>query len=143
MQARRAAGLSQLQLAVAMGDRYDRSMIGHVEHNRSNLLLEGAAKAARTLRVSLDYLAGLVDNPAPVDALLLELDAYRESRGDGLSPLDVGRLLLSLRAADGALERANRKMDYAEKADFVLMIYLLDESGLVDVGVAQQLLAER
>ncbi len=64
---RRRAGLTQTQLAVALGDRYTGSMISMVEHNHSGLLLDGATKAAEVLNVSLDYLTGLTDDPAPVD----------------------------------------------------------------------------
>ena len=67
--ARKQAGLSQFRLAMELGDRYDRTMIGHVEHNRSALLLDGAAKAARTLGVSLDYLAGLTDHSTPAQPI--------------------------------------------------------------------------
>ena len=63
--ARKRAKMTQLELAAAMGERYDRSMIGHVEHDRSALLLEGAVRAAEVLGVSLDYLAGLTKNPKP------------------------------------------------------------------------------
>ena len=66
--ARKQAGLTQVELAVELGDRYDRSMISIVEHGRSALLLDGAAKAARTLGVSLDYLVGLTDDPTPAAA---------------------------------------------------------------------------
>ena len=128
--------MSQLQLAAAMGDRYDRSMIGHAEHNRSALLLDGAVSAARALRVSLDYLAGLVDDPTPADVLVSELAAYRETGGEHPPPLSVGRLLLALKAAEGALKRASRPMDPAEKADFVVMIYMLDASGAVSAEAA-------
>ena len=48
-----------------LGERYDRTMIGHVEHDRSAMLLDGAVRAARILDVSLDYLAGLTDDPTP------------------------------------------------------------------------------
>ena len=40
-------------------------MIGHVEHNRSALRYDGLVKAAKTLNVSIDYLAGLTDDPKP------------------------------------------------------------------------------
>ena len=63
--ARKRAGLSQVELAVALGDRYDNTMISHVEHGRSSLLLDGAVRAAKELGVSLDYLTGLTDDPTP------------------------------------------------------------------------------
>lgn len=61
--------MSQFQLAVELGKRYDRAMIGHVEHNRSALLFDGATRAAQTLGVSIDYLAGLTDDPTPAAGL--------------------------------------------------------------------------
>ena len=64
-QARKRAGLSQFQLALEMGERYDRSMIGHAEHNRTGLLADGLVKAAQVLAVSTDYLLGLTDDPTP------------------------------------------------------------------------------
>ena len=63
--ARKAAGLTQSQLAVSLGKRYDRTMIGHVEHGRSALRLDGATRAAQLLNVSLDWLTGLSDERAP------------------------------------------------------------------------------
>ena len=62
---RKRAGLAQVELAAALGDRYDRRMISHVERGRRNLRLEGAVNAARELGVSLDYLVGLTDDPTP------------------------------------------------------------------------------
>ena len=62
---RKRAGLTQVELAVALGDRYDRAMISMVETKRSGLLLDGATKAAQALNVSLDYLVGLTDDPTP------------------------------------------------------------------------------
>ena len=43
---RRSAGLTQIELAVAMGDRYDNTMISHVETGRSGLVGDGLARAA-------------------------------------------------------------------------------------------------
>ena len=71
--ARRQAGMTQTQLAVALGDRYNGSMISIVEHGRSALLFDGATKAARELNISLDYLAGLTDHPEPAARLASEL----------------------------------------------------------------------
>ncbi len=67
--ARKQAGLMQVELAVALGDRYDQTMISHVEAGRSALLLDGAVNAARELGVSLDYLTGLTDDPTPAAEL--------------------------------------------------------------------------
>ena len=75
--ARRQAGMTQTQLAVALGDRYNGSMISIVEHGRSALLFDGATKAARELNISLDYLAGLTDHPEPAARLASELAQER------------------------------------------------------------------
>ena len=89
-------------------------------------------KAAEVLRVSLDWLGGLVDDPTPADVLVAELGAYRDTGGKHPPPLNVSRLMWSLRAAERILKRAKRTMDPEEKADFVVMIYSLDTAGLVD-----------
>ena len=74
LELRRRAGLTQTQLAVALGDRYTGSMISMVEHNHSALLLDGATKAAEVLNVSLDYLTGLTDDPTPLGARVAETE---------------------------------------------------------------------
>ena len=61
-EARKKAGLNQAELAAALGDRYDYSMISHVEANRKLLRLDGIVRAAQELNVSLDYLLGLTDD---------------------------------------------------------------------------------
>ena len=63
--ARIERGLMQIDLAVAMGDRYGSSMISQLESGQRSLRLEGAVSAARELGVSLDYLTGLTDDPTP------------------------------------------------------------------------------
>lgn len=67
--ARKRAGLSQRQLAGAMGGRYDQTMISHVESGRSGLVGEGLSKVATALGVSIDYLFGFTDDPTPTDQL--------------------------------------------------------------------------
>ena len=84
--ARKQAGLTQVELAVELGDRYDRSMISIVEHGRSALLLDGATKAARTLGVSLDYLTGLTDTPAPAATLAARVSELNDA--GALAPAD-------------------------------------------------------
>ena len=80
-EARRNAGLTQLDVAAALGDRYSQQMVSQVECGRWNLLLDGTVKAARVLGVSLDYLTGLTDDPAPVDGRVNEAEerAAREA----------------------------------------------------------------
>ena len=68
-QARKRAGLSQSKLAAALGCRYDHTVISRVERNLSSLRLDGVAKAARELDVSVDYLLGLTDDPTPAALL--------------------------------------------------------------------------
>ena len=63
--ARKRRGLTQWDLAVALGERYTQSMISTVEHGHSFLLLNGAIRAAQELNVSLDWLVGLTDDPGP------------------------------------------------------------------------------
>ena len=64
-EARKSVGLAQVELAAALGDRYNQQMISNVELDRRNLRFDGAVKAAIELGVSLDYLAGLTDDPTP------------------------------------------------------------------------------
>ena len=64
-EARKRAGLRQVELAVALGDRYDHSVISRVESGQSGLRIDGLAKAAAELNVSADWLLGLTDDPTP------------------------------------------------------------------------------
>ena len=66
---RQRAGLRQVELAVALGDRYSQSMISMVETGQRELRADGVMLAARELDVSTDYLYGLTDNPAPAATL--------------------------------------------------------------------------
>ena len=78
-QSRKRVRLTQVQLAVALGDRYDHTMISHVEAGRSALLFDGATKAARELGVSLDYLAGLTDTPEPAATLAAKVSVLDDA----------------------------------------------------------------
>ena len=106
--ARRQAGLTQTQLAVALGERYNGSMISIVEHGRSGLLLDGAVRAAQELGVSLDYLTGLTDNPEPAATLaakVRELDDAGALAADDAAPdslRQVNLAELDAAAGDGA-----------------------------------------
>ena len=70
--ARKKKGWKQIDLAVALGDRYSQSLISQIERGRSGISTDGLAKAARELGVSADYLLCLVDDhesaalPTPV-----------------------------------------------------------------------------
>ena len=71
--------MRQAELGAAIGG-YSQSMMSHIEAGRTPLRLERAAKAARELSVSLDYLAGLSDTPVPAAKL-----ARRARAVEGLS----------------------------------------------------------
>ncbi len=59
--ARKRAGLTQDELAAALCDRYDRTMISKVERGHASMLSDGLAAVARELNVSADWLLGLSD----------------------------------------------------------------------------------
>ena len=86
-EARKRKGITQIDLAVAMGDRYDSSMISQLESGKRSIRLDGLANAAQELRVSTDYLLGLTDDPTPAARLASELDAYRGELGSMPQPL--------------------------------------------------------
>ena len=87
-EARRVKGLTQAELAVALGDRYTQSMISQVERGNSSLLVDGLINAAKELNVSTDYLLGLADDPTPAFLPLPAIashedaDANKERRGE-------------------------------------------------------------
>ena len=64
----------QVDLAVALGDRYSQSMISMVECGQRELRASGVIRAARELGVSVDYLYGLTDDPTPATALAEKID---------------------------------------------------------------------
>lgn len=67
-------------------------MVSRVESGQKALRFEGVINAARELEVSVDYLAGLTDDPAPAARLAEEL-ARERSRTSELE--DAGALALS------------------------------------------------
>ncbi|MDE0106416.1 MAG: helix-turn-helix domain-containing protein [Bryobacterales bacterium] len=66
-QLRKRCGWTQARLAAVIGENYERSMISHVESGRATLHLNALIKVARALDVSIDYLAGLTEDPSPAD----------------------------------------------------------------------------
>ena len=106
--ARKRAGLKQVELAAALGDRYDHSVISAVEHGRSSLRLDGLTHAARELQVSTDYLLGLTGDPTPsaqLTAKVSELDdagalATDDAAPDSLRQVNLAEL--DAAAGDGA-----------------------------------------
>ena len=81
--ARERAGLKQVELAVALGTRYDQAMISRVEAGKKGLRLDGAVKAAQELNVSLDYLTGLTDDERPAGQLAARVSELEQRRGSG------------------------------------------------------------
>ena len=74
---RERAGLTQKELADALGPRYDQAMVSRVESGHKGLRFDGVVKAARELQVSVDYLAGLTDTPQPATRLAGALAHWR------------------------------------------------------------------
>ena len=112
--ARKQAGLSQFRLAMELGDRYDRTMIGHVEHNRSALLADGLTSAAKALNVSTDYLLGLTDHPEPAATLaakVSELDDASAVTTDEEDGHSVDVMELDTAAGAGAVVDFERVKD--------------------------------
>lgn len=69
--------MKQVDLAVAMGDGMSQSMISMIETGRLLPSLGRATQAAQALGVSLDWIAGLTDDPTAADR--------RDSRNDTVS----------------------------------------------------------
>ncbi len=80
-EARKRAGLLQVDLAAALGDRYTHTDISRVESGQRGLRLDGLANAAKELRVSADYLLGLTDDPTPSASRRGTSHAVAETRG--------------------------------------------------------------
>lgn len=103
-EARKRAGLSQVELAVAMGERYDQKMVSHVERGRSSLRSDGLVNAAKELGVSTDYLLGLTDDPTPAaqhrsdSSIASNEAAYSVADNPDIRPMDV----LEVMAAAGS-----------------------------------------
>lgn len=66
---RERAGLNQTQLAAELGPRYDQAMVSRVESGLKHMRFDGIIRAANVLQVSIDYLAGLTDDPEPAARL--------------------------------------------------------------------------
>ena len=94
---RERAGLTQVELAAALGPRYDQAMVSRVESGQKGLRFDGVVRAARELQVSVDYLAGLTDDPEPAARLAGELAQERARAGE----LDDSGALAASAADDG------------------------------------------
>ena len=83
VEARKLAGMSQFQLAVGLN--CNRTLITNVEARRVSLSAKRWVQAARELGVSLDYLAGLTNDPTPsarLAARITELEDATARAGD-------------------------------------------------------------
>ncbi|MDE0109950.1 MAG: XRE family transcriptional regulator [Bryobacterales bacterium] len=100
--ARRRAGLKQVDLAVALGERYNQSVISAVEHGQSSLRLDGAVRAAQVLGVSLDYLVGLTDDPVPATDRASSVEAPPEQ--SPIKSRSSGRILHFTSSGDAGAE---------------------------------------
>ena len=80
---RKRAGMAQVELAVAMGDRYNQQMISHVENGRAAVRIDGLVRCAEALDVSTDYLLGLTDDPTPATDLLEQVKRLERALIEG------------------------------------------------------------
>ena len=111
---RQRAGLRQVELAVALGDRYSQSMISMVETGQRELRADGVMLAARELDVSTDYLYGLTDTPAPAATLaakVSELDDASAVTTDEADGHSVDVMELDTAAGAGAVVDFERVKD--------------------------------
>ena len=111
---RQRAGLRQVELAVALGDRYSQSMISMVETGQRELRADGVMLAARELDVSTDYLYGLTDHPAPAARLaakVSELDDASAVTTDEKDGHSVDVMELDTAAGAGAVVDFERVKD--------------------------------
>ena len=67
--------MKQVDLAVAMNNGVDRSMISMIETGRLLPSFGRATQVAQALGVSLDWIAGLTDDPTPAAELSRRLAA--------------------------------------------------------------------
>ena len=82
-QARRGAQMKQVDLAVAMGDSMSQSMISMIETGRLLPSFGRATQVAQALGVSLDWIAGLTDDPTPAAELSRLLGRGMTHQGGG------------------------------------------------------------
>ena len=92
LESRKRAGLSQHRFAIELGERYDQSMISHIESGRSGLVRDGLVRAAQVLDVSVDYLLGLTDDPAPVDDRVREAEERAAHEAEERAEATVARI---------------------------------------------------
>ena len=105
---RRRAGLSQFQLALALD--CDRTLISHLEVERVGISADKLSQAAKTLNVSIDYLAGLTDEPRPAAEL-------------AANAVDLELLRDAIEAVEKVLDEKGSEMEPRDKAEFILLVY--------------------
>ena len=98
--ARQAAGLTQAELGVALG--IYRGSVSNVESGRRAMTFEGVAAAAVELGVSLDYLAGLTEESAPVVELVARLGGLETGVSVGEARLAESVDVVEVAAAAGS-----------------------------------------
>ena len=111
IKARKRAGSPQVDPVAALCDRYDQTMISHVEAGRSAFLLDGPVNATRGLGVSFDYLVGLTDDPTPSAELTVVGITPEIRRLPGARPVPVRRL--QTEAGRGVLDLDEEVKAYA------------------------------
>ncbi len=100
-EARRRAGLRQVDLAAAIGE-YDHTVISAIENGRSSMALNPLVRAADALRVSTDYLLGRTDEPRTA-----RRGRQAHATGERLPLIDDVRLGRALAAIINHHERLN------------------------------------
>ena len=98
-QARKLAGMKQEDLAAALGHGINRSMISMIETGRNQPSFARATEAARVLGCSLDYFAGLTDDPTP--AAELSRSAAARTDPDSWPDYVIAPFMQDVRAAAG------------------------------------------
>ena len=79
-EARKRAGLAQIDLAVALGGAHTQQMISLVERGSRGLRPGDIAKAAKELSTSADYLLGLTDDPTPPSSRTNQVHAVADTK---------------------------------------------------------------
>ena len=112
--ARKRAGLRQIDLAAALGERYDHTVVSAIEHGRSSIRLDGLVRASLALDVSVDYLLGLTDDPTPTAELAAKATGYVDHDD---------RLCLAIEVVEEALEEACLEMRPNQRAELIFRVY--------------------
>ncbi|MDE2927407.1 MAG: hypothetical protein OXT71_13505 [Acidobacteriota bacterium] len=81
-----------MDLAAALGDRYEQTMIFHVVSGHSTLLMDSTVKAEHKLSVSLDNLVGMTVDLTPSAELTIEEITPEIRQLPGGRPMPVCKL---------------------------------------------------